>query len=507
MAAFTLKKKILTKIFTSLFALYIFLIFLLLYYNKNSEICHHFKLPTGGEGKTGSKNKDRSTVSYFETDNPFKDQDDWKVFLKALADYKVYHRAKLAELKASKEGGSVRTLTWACSQSKCSGLGDQLFRIQYFLLLSMMSDRLFTIRWDKKLQKSAQYLLPNEIDWSYYNEDKGMCDDSGMCQHEIYDATSLWGFGWTKDEFVHFGKVLFSSTQHLTVTGQVLAYNMFIGNLSVMDPGPMILSGMEKMGVQKILSETRAETVYCGHKPLWYTWLHRLGMRLIMDIPRISSGQVQANEPWLYFSHYTFTYLFKFSKDLIGKVEAYQKTLGLYKKDYLAVHLRTGFMGTPDQEKFVTRYLHSGWKFFYHEWEWDCFIKHAINLRDRTLGPGQPIYISTDSSYVRAKVDTMYSGKHIVYGNLSLVHSRFDHKSCGSRAPDEETTAVEGHLAMWLDFFLLGNAKVLIHPDSSFSVNAAFLKPIPHKNHSWVLWDNHLQCLASYESGKVDCIC
>ena len=500
MATFSLKKKVLVTIFA---AAYILLLSLLLCYNKNSETCPK-PADTLGKGAATREDGGGPSVSFFDTSNPFKEHNEWKTFQKALADYKVYHKAKLAELKASKIGGTVRTLTWACSQSKCSGLGDQLFRIQYFLLLSMMSDRLFAIKWDKKLQKSTKYLLPSEIDWSYYDESKGMCDDSRMCSHEIYDTTSLWGFGWSQDEFVHFGKVLFSSTQHMTVTGQVLAYNMYIGNLTMLHPGHMILQGMEKLGVQKILSEIRKETVHCGHKPLWYTLLHHLGMHLIMDIPRISSGQIQANEPWLYFSHYTFTYLFKFPASLITRVEAYQKKLGLYNRDYLAVHLRTGFMGTPDQEKFVTRYIHSGWKVFYHEWEWDCFLRHATRLRDEMLGLGKPIYISTDSSYVRAKVDSEYGGKGIVYGNLSLVHSRFNHKSCGLVTLDE--SAVEGHLAMWLDFFLLGNAKVLVHPDSSFSMNAAFLKPIPHRYHSWVLWDSNLGCLASYRSGKVACI-
>ncbi len=447
------------------------------------------------------------TVSFFQTDNPFKDKPEWHSFQKALADYKVFHKSKLMEMKNSKGGGDVKTLTWACSQSKCSGLGDQLFRIQYFLLLAMMSDRLFTVYWDEKMQKSTQYLLPNEIDWSYFDRHKGMCDDSGMCSHKIYDRTSLWGFGWTRDEFVHFGKVLFSTTQHITVTGEVMAYNMYIGNLSMMDPGPLILEGMKSLGVQTILGDKDDETVYCGHKPLWYTWLHRFGMHYLLDIPEINNGQVQANEAWLYLSHYTFTYLFKFSKDLIQRVDSYKKQLNLYQKDYLALHLRTGFMGTPDQEKFVTRYIHSGWKFFYHEWEWDCFIKHAINLRDETLGPGKPIYLSTDSDPVRRKIDTVYKDQNFIYGKLKLVHSRFDHKGCGVEVEDHQRDdAVEGHLAMWLDFFLLGGAKFIVHPDSSFSVNAAFVQPIPHHFHSWVLWDHSLNCLATYRAGKVSCV-
>lgn len=273
MAAITLKRR-LAKTFVIIFSVYVFLIFLLLYYSKNAETCQHFKpsasvnyskkdASRAGDGKGGP------SVSYFKSDNPFKGQAEWKTFQKVLSDYKSFHKAKLAELKASKDGGSVRTMTWACSQSKCSGLGDQLFRIQYFLLLSMMSDRLFTIRWDKKLRKSAKYLLPNEIEWDYYDESKGMCDDSGMCRHKIYDATSLWGFGWTKDEFVHFGRVLFSSTQHITVTGQVLAYNMYIGNLSMLDPGPMIWVEWRQWGYRRYClrwgqRQYTAVTTLCG---------------------------------------------------------------------------------------------------------------------------------------------------------------------------------------------------------------------------------------------------
>ena len=499
-------RRTLIKVYLLVAAAYGSIVLIALYSVDKTKSCSRAKQE--GTGPTGTEQRgwrEETSVSYFVTDNPFNERPEWKTFQKALADYKVFHKAKLEELKASKHGGTVRTLTWACSQSKCSGLGDQLFRIQYFLLLAMMSDRLFTIYWDEKMQKSTQYLLPSEIDWSCYDDSKGMCDDSGMCSHKIYDLTSLWGFGWTKGEFVHFGKVLFSTTQHITVTGQVLAYNMYIGNLSMLDPGPLIYKGMKKLGVQDILSGEKDKTVYCGHRPLWYTWLHRFGMHNLIEIPEINNGQVQANEPWLYLSHYTFTYLFKYSKSLLERVDAYKKQLGLYQKDYLALHLRTGFMGTPDQEKFITRYIHSGWKFFYHEWEWDCFIKHAIQLRDETLGPGKPIYLSTDSDPVRTKVDTVYSNQNFIYGNLTLVHSRFDHKGCGVETHNDDDV-IEGHLAMWLDFFLLGGAKFIVHPDSSFSVNAAFVNPIPHRFHSWVLWDYGLGCLASYQTGKVACI-
>ena len=75
--------------------------------------------------------------------------------------------------------------------------------------------------------------------------------------------------------------------------------------------------------------------------------------------------------------------------------EDYQKQLGLYGKDYLSLHLRTGFMGTPEQERYITMYINSGWKFFYHKWEWHCFIEYAIKIRNEVLGQDKYIYVST----------------------------------------------------------------------------------------------------------------
>ena len=428
----------------------------------------------------------------------YKDRKEWNTFIEALERYREFHKKKLQEFKSSSNGNGVRTLTWACSQSRCSGLGDQLLRIQYFLLLAMMSDRVFTIYWDEKLKKTVRYLLPNSINWDHFEESKGMCNDNGTCPHHVYDSTSFWEFGWTKEEFSMFGEVLFSSTQHITVTGKVIAYNMYIGNTSILDPGERITEGMKRLGVEQILSHKSNDTVYCGHNPLWYNMLHKLGIHRIMEIPKISSGQVQATSSWLYANHVIFTYLFQFPKELKTKAKKYMKSLDLYNKDYIALHLRTGFMGMSDQEKWITRYLHSGWKFFYSEHQWHCFIRYTVRLRHQKFGKKVPIYLSTDSDLVKDRVKTYYGDENFIFGNFTSIHSRFNHGNC-----DAESDPV----FMWLDFFLLAGAKMIVHPDSSFSVNAAFLKPIPHKFHSWVLYDNQLGCLASYIAGNRSCIC
>ena len=90
-----------------------------------------------------------------------------------------------------------------------------------------------------------------------------------------------------------------------------------------------------------------------------------------------------------------------------------------------------------------------------------------------------------------------FGDKHITFGDITLVHSKNIHKEC-------ETG---GNLATWLDFLMLAEAKAIVHAESSFSINAAFLKPIPHSSHSWIMNNNDRGCLAAHNAGNTNCIC
>ena len=109
----------------------------------------------------------------------------WKTFKQVLEDYKYFHHRQLSVLKNQALlhssnphhliNNSVRTLTWACETPfKCSGLGDQFYRIQLVFLLAIMTERVFIISWDKESLKTMRYLQPNEIDWSFFDRSLGM---------------------------------------------------------------------------------------------------------------------------------------------------------------------------------------------------------------------------------------------------------------------------------------------------------------------------------------------
>ena len=454
----------------------------------------------------------------------------WRTFREALERYSKFHKEKLKQLKESPTGEGVKTLTWACSQSKCSGLGDQLFRIQYFLLLAMMSDRLFTVYWDEALERSARYLIPHEIDWSYFDHSKGMCTDrntvfsSKRCSKTTFSGSSMWGFGWTKDEFAHFGDVLFSSEQHITVTGDVPAYVMFINKNFYMDPGAKVIAGFKKLGLNDVLVEVNAnDTVSCGHNPLWYGMLHKLGAHHVMEIPEVSSGRVEASEALFQVSHIIFCYLFKFPQVLVAEVDKISKSLDIADKRYLAVHLRTGFKGMPYEESYVTRWIHRNWKFFDDVNIWDAIMVHSFDLADRMLGPESPVYLCTDTDVAKERFQQKY-GDRLRIADLSLTHSAHSRSKCETQSQElsedvQETPATpentpetpsifdDPYVSMWVDFFLLGRAHVMVHGDSSFSVNACFLRPLPHLHQSWVMHDDDRNCIASYIGGNTTCIC
>ena len=444
---------------------------------------------------------ERTHVSFKSTRNPFRDNEEWKVFLKMLSQYKEFHRTKLKELRSMSNENKVRTLTWACEHKKSSGMGDQLLRSQYFLLLAMMSDRLFFIHWDSVLQMSAQsQLIPGEIDWSYFDEEKGFCSLSSKCEHKVYDKPPLWhlGWDWTKAEYREFGEALFSSTPHMTVSCRNPAVPM---RIPLLDPGPLILEGFKKIGVYSILTAESNETIHYRFRELLYNILHLVGAERVLEIPKVEKNEVLANDAWIHLSHYLQSYLFHFSENLVKYLEDIQKQMGLYGKKYLAVHLRTGFQGTPQQDKFFDRYFtFYRWKYFPQESDWNSFIKHAIELRDEMLGNDKYIYLSTDSVLVKNLINEQYSDKKIIWHNHKIEHSAVTTKKC------ELTLNGEKSFPIWIDFFLLGKSEVMVHSYSSFALSASLLKPIPHKFHSWVMYNNSLSCLASHSRGKVTCL-
>ena len=251
----------------------------------------------------------------------------WKKFTAALEAYSRFHKNGIKKLLTG-SGSDVRTLTWACSQNSCAGLGDQLLRLQFFSLLAMVSDRVFTVYWDDNLKETTKYLGHNEIDWTFFDKTLGMCSDADMtCSDRIYTTTSIFGFGWNKKEFAKFGDVLVGPTQHITVTGLVYASLTFFTHEDWLRSSNAINKGLETIGVNDILSVVGENSFTAGHRTLWYSLLHAFGIHHPIEVPEINSDQIKMSEPLLQLGHTIFCYLFKISKRVSSEVSQMKASL------------------------------------------------------------------------------------------------------------------------------------------------------------------------------------
>eukprot|EP00731_Ephydatia_muelleri_P023060 Em0015g643a len=408
----------------------------------------------------------------------------WSTFNSSLKSYKALHRRGLDDLK---QRGGVRTLTVLCADRMCGGFGDQLYRVHFFFLTALMSNRVFTIYWDDFYRQSTRHLEPNQINWDVANASSiGMCADGQLlCPHmKRYPSTS--SFAWSRSKYEEFGEVLFGDEQHVIVHGNVFINPMLICDESLMDTGRFINDGFEKIGVRAILARGRDQQVYYTQSSLWYSVV----LHLIGDMGRFT---VEASDPWVQVNHAVFNYLFKFRGEILDHVNDVKKALGIDRQPYLALHLRTGFKGTPAEEKWNYLWSLRNWKLFEDESAWSCILRYCHRLADNLIGPNTTIYLATDSTVTKEWAVR-------VYGNRTRTSPFVPfHSAGGSYNQDDKS--------VWVDFLILSGGKVLVHGDSSYAINAAFVTPIPISRQSWTALSRKKGCLVSHIGNNVTCMC
>ena len=351
----------------------------------------------------------------------------WQTFKQALEDYKHFHHQQLSVLKnmslfhlGNPQGyhltnESVRTLTWACEAPiKCSGLGDQFFRIQLVFLLAMMTKRIFIISWDKESQKTTKYLLPNEIDWSFFDRHIGM-----HTKHDVHVRRLI-----TRDHYAKLFQLLNSSKPHVAMTEE--PYVPFLrGYYKSIHGDPNIMSGLNRLGLGDILSLS--------------------GSKYMKESSTFISGRI-------------LRFLFKFSPDVLSMVEEVQKSLGILRHQrYLAVHIRTGFLGNKYEESGHLNPL----RVYRSNATWLNTLDCSLRLANHLIGPDSLIFLASDSYVVKDLISRRY-GNRIRTANVTLQHVQY----IGNKRQD---VRMDGFMATWIDFLLLARSYVVVHSISGFS--------------------------------------
>ena len=377
-------------------------------------------------------------------------KNNWLNFKSTLETYADFHNKQVQKLKAG--DSTVRTLTWSCSNPvKCAGIGDQFYRIQEALVFAIAFKRVLSLHWNPASYETMKYLQPNKIDWTYFNRSQGM--------HEYHDA-ELWNIKVmdTAKEFEPLYNILVGENHtHVTV------------NYELQVP---FLRGMTKAirtnpGMRKELQE-------CGFAALITDRKKRVPMNFL-------SGKL-------------LRYLFHFEDYVINKVDRIQSQLGITDKPYLAVHMRTGFLGMKQEEdgKFNSD------KIYRNPEDWDKTLTCSLDLAERIFEKGTPIFLATDSSKVKELAADKY-GTRIAMINVTLQHVAFSEAKESGTTKREENRAfkylsgsdlipdptertgpilnvdgVNGYMATWIEFLLLARASAMVHSISGFSSTASY---------------------------------
>ena len=363
----------------------------------------------------------------------------WTMFKGHMDNYIDFHHQQLQKLKSG--DSSVCTLTWSCyNPLECCGIGDKLYNIQQALVYAIISNRVLSLHWNPASYETMKYLQPNKIDWTYFNRSQGMKDRHSRDQYRA-------GMTRTAEYYEPFYVQLMSKDHvHMTVNHELQV--------------PFI-RGMRMAAVSIAINETLA----------------RFGITtlLIENSTRV---------PLEVFSGELLRYLFLFDSSVIEKVEQIQHMMN---KPYLAIHIRTGFLGMEQEEekRFNSR------KAFRNSTDWEKTIACSIRLAGDLYGPEHSIYLATDSNLVKKLALSKY-GNRIKMANLTLQHAaltipklpwikseaahkpstNFPEASSDNMAAAVNISGVDGYMATWVDFLLMARANALVHSISGFSVTA-----------------------------------
>ena len=379
----------------------------------------------------------------------------WLNFNRTLEIYVDFHHRQLQQLRAG--NSSVKTLTWSCYDPiKCAGIGDQLYRIQQVLVFAIAFNRVLCLHWNSASYETMKYLRPNKIDWTCFNGSLRMHEysDKDINRIKVMDSAQ---------EFELFYKLLASENHtHVTVNHE-LQVPFLRGMVKAIKTMPGMHKALQEIGFVALLTDKKQKI------------------------------------PVNFLSGELLRYLFHFKRSVVDGVDQVQKQLGLDAGNpYLAVHMRTGFLGMKQEE---SGHFNSD-KIYRSPEDWERTLTCSVSLSNKLFGSKSVIFLATDSEKVKELAMEKYSERFVMI-NVTLQHVAFSdakktepsdrmdytrtRQSHHVTFPDLELMpnsgerikpilnleGVDGYMATWIEFLLLAQASSMVHSISGFSSTAA----------------------------------
>ena len=307
---------------------------------------------------------------------------------------------------------NARKLIWTCGRREgtCGGLLDRLRGIALTFLLAVFTRRRLLLYWGTPNGEQI-YLKPNFIDWRV---------------PEMFEADTVIAFH-IKDTMSHKNLSLAMETIGGNLTEVALGTNLELEAVNEQSYRPQwLIDGMKQTG------------------------LHSLTNKEINAIFGIA-----------------FRYLFQVSDDVIMKVNRAKCLFGLDKRNYVAVHVRTGFVGTSKPEVPHEKLLSS-------RNQWEQMLKCAVAVANTSIGLSSPIFLATDSNQVKCLATEIYGSRYKTL-EINLTHVDRIDKEIG---PNE--AEIDGLLSVWVDFFLLAQSYVHVRSGSNWVRGSGFALGASH---------------------------
>ena len=342
-------------------------------------------------------------------------------FLIALKNYTVFRSLERKKL-------SAKRLLWVCDRG-CGGIADRIRGIAYALMLAMFSRRVLHLDWSPQQGLSElAFLEPNAIDWHLKQEEreKAYLQDN----HHFYIKTQMVSTKSGVDETPNNLRKLLEATKKESLRWVAVNTNIqpsTLANDTQTVAHQWIKNGMASLSLNK-----------CS--------VHDLDINLV---------------------GLAFRYLFKFSSYLLQEVRAARRVLGLEHMGYVGLHVRTGFEGSEQHEKYHP-------KLYTKPWQWNESISCAYRYAAQHFANEAPIFLATDSKQVRGMVGSEYRGRircldspalHV--GKLNKLHNK------------TKAQVKESFFSVWVELILLAESHSLVRGDSGYAFIAQSLCFMP----------------------------
>ena len=282
----------------------------------------------------------------------------------------------------------------------CSGLGARFRNILSAFVYALITNRVFLIHLGD-IDKSMMLIETNKINWSFFSEKLGM--------HK-YDDFQLTRATRSCSNIAELQHMLRSNISHVTLS-------FSFGGLCLDDP--WIRKGLSALGLSTLMKKSNFADLLAG--VIW-------------------------------------RFLFTFPGNLVADVKHIEKSFRLQSRNYVSVHIRTGFVGSVFEE----RVNNTPKKIQKDKESWEDTMKCSLKLADEHVGKNSPVFLATDSHKVKELALKKKYGRRIRTSQIkNIVHS--DHPKTWKRV---DSSAFRD---MWTDILLLAKGKLIVLSHSGFS--------------------------------------